>query len=962
MNALTRFLIRFSFILLGFSMHGQNGRPCHTTLGTAEGIPSPETYYAMQASDGKMWFGTDNGAFSYDGYEIKSYSNKKGLNNSVVFQISEDHKHQLWFNTMSGNVYTYSEKDDSFIPYKYNHILKSAIHNLKFAQDIQYDSKTKTLYSITNNKGIFRVDSVGNLFHFNSIEKNILDELKKDKNLSLDTIYGKNQQKLIVEIKGDFKIRRYFYLHTIFPYFQVMDFKTDESLILENSTKLSYVFQNQVQWTKELPFVSSIINYKDGIFYFPTIFHKGLLTASLDDIKNNNFHTLIPDISSSFIKFQGKNSFWLCTQNDGIFYFPNDKITICADPQLPTHLNLRSIFKSNNKIFISDILNRVYEIDFDTHKIKNYHQVPQRSNNPNDLYYDATRKTLWYGPYYYQNDQWNLAIGKKKEYSISGYSKSQISQDSNTLLIVGKNNFGKINLETHSFSFLSDEDSDYLDRTLCIFEDTENHLWIGNTKGLFLWKNNHAEKIDLPILNTRIEDIKQLQDSTLVIATKGDGIVLLKNQHTQSITIEDGLTSDLIENIAIDSSGNIWVGTMRGLNYIEINENTPRIQNITIDDGLPTNEIYKIIPGDPTWIATSKGLVKLENLSYHSKIKKPIINKIYSNDEIQINKTQFDYNQNNIFIFFSTIDYNLRNHLEYRYRLNPTSTHWIKTNHRKVHLLGLSPQKYRFEVQSKNNLNIWSPSTIYDFKINKPFWQTWIFTIFVILLTSGIGFWYFLKLKREHLLTQRIAELEKQALQAQINPHFIFNVLNAIQSSMLQNDIEKANRHLSRFAKLIRSTLHFVTAPYITLEEEIESLKNYLSIEQMRFENAFDFTMNVNTNPPPHSIYIPPMIIQPFVENAIQHGISSNSKKGKITISMILENDFLLVKITDNGIGISNTTNQSDHPSVGMSITKRRLELINGNEKNKAFVQIMDSKNNSKTTGTIVQLKIMIKK
>lgn len=215
---------------------------------------------------------------------------------------------------------------------------------------------------------------------------------------------------------------------------------------------------------------------------------------------------------------------------------------------------------------------------------------------------------------------------------------------------------------------------------------------------------------------------------------------------------------------------------------------------------------------------------------------------------------------------------------------------------------------------------------------------------------------------KESLLKEENERLEKSALQAQMNPHFIFNCLSSIQNFILQNNREKAVEFLSSFAKLVRTNLDSSVNGTISLKEEIILLENYLVLERERFDDKFNYQINVNKNLQEEFIKIPPMLIQPYVENAVIHGIASQHQNGIIQISFEQQGDYLNVEISDNGPGITmpNIENRvNEHNPVGMSITKRRLELLSPELEEAVSTKISDA-NNIEHSGTTVRILIKL--
>ena len=254
----------------------------------------------------------------------------------------------------------------------------------------------------------------------------------------------------------------------------------------------------------------------------------------------------------------------------------------------------------------------------------------------------------------------------------------------------------------------------------------------------------------------------------------------------------------------------------------------------------------------------------------------------------------------------------------------------------------------------------------FDSVINGPFWETWQ-SLSIVIMILGVIVYLFKEIRATQIHQKaQLAEFEQSALRAQMNPHFIFNSLNAIQGYIAQGDKQSANRFLSRFSKLIRSALQHSRVTKVSLEDDLANLKSYIELEQMRFKGGFDFQINIAEEIDVSEITIPPMLIQPFVENAIVHGLANKEGNGKIDIDFQSKNGALLVTVIDNGIGIETSKKQkagiaSSHKSVGMTITKRRLEMLSSDGEN-GNLQIQELKDEfGKVVGTKVSLQIPFK-
>jgi LytS/YehU family sensor histidine kinase len=233
-----------------------------------------------------------------------------------------------------------------------------------------------------------------------------------------------------------------------------------------------------------------------------------------------------------------------------------------------------------------------------------------------------------------------------------------------------------------------------------------------------------------------------------------------------------------------------------------------------------------------------------------------------------------------------------------------------------------------------------------------------LIAVFVILLIVGILFIRQNKLKIEHKSTL----LEQKLLRLQMNPHFIFNALSSIHSLMNPKDIKRASEYLGNFSRLLRSSLESSREDYILLEEEISSIKNYLELQQLRYENKFDYNIDVDEEIDKEGAIIPPMLIQPFIENAIEHGIRHKEDKGNIYIRFKLDNKKVSCEIEDDGVGREKAweveyEKKGKHKSLATEIIMDRINILNRKLKQKISLSITDLKSDAnEAVGTMVRL------
>jgi LytS/YehU family sensor histidine kinase len=267
---------------------------------------------------------------------------------------------------------------------------------------------------------------------------------------------------------------------------------------------------------------------------------------------------------------------------------------------------------------------------------------------------------------------------------------------------------------------------------------------------------------------------------------------------------------------------------------------------------------------------------------------------------------------------------------------------WTRAQNNTLSLQNQPPDNYTIRIRSiKRDGTPSSQVAAINFRIKTPFWKSsWFWGVLVL---AGFALILFLVQRRNRLrqkkaiekitTEKKLAELEMQALKAQINPHFIFNCLNSIKGFIYDKDYAQADRYLDKFSDLMRSTIDNSDAAVISLEEEIKYLDNYLQLEKLRFNDKFDYIIKADTIADHKSIFVPAMLLQPYVENAIRHGIRFlENRKGKISITASMEETSLVCTIEDNGIGRKKaaalkSSRHIEYQGRGMSISRRRAEL-----------------------------------
>ncbi|MGZ4037572.1 MAG: histidine kinase, partial [Bacteroidia bacterium] len=514
------------------------------------------------------------------------------------------------------------------------------------------------------------------------------------------------------------------------------------------------------------------------------------------------------------------------------------------------------------------------------------------------------------------------------------------------------------------------------DRITSIAYDSDaDQLYIGGVHGLYKYNGGPAIRRDSRILDCSVENLEYAK-GRLFVATKEKGLVIISAGGTETINEKKGLTGDVCKSVTIHGN-DIWVLTNGGVSRISYKgyENYT-IKNYPRSTFLFDGSIGNLCVSDSFLYFSGK-----ENLyafPYREDVTGgPFYIKSVSAGGRRIDlvrPAELDYNVGNITIAYEALFYTSTRKIEYRYRMRETDTTWNYTSETSVTFPSLAPGAYSVLVEAKAGNGLWIKSDkVILFRIGLPFWLKWWFIAGeVILLAGGVVLWimisYNRKLKKErekNRMQSKIHELEAKASKAQMNPHFIFNSLNSIQQFILGNDNDKAFSYLTRFSKLIRKLLESNRTGSLSLAAEVDILEKYLEIESMRFKGSFSYTVELEKGVVASSTLIPHMMIQPFIENAIWHGLLHKKDNRRLIVRFsYIDSQTLLCSIDDNGVGRGHAEEKQvkqDKESLGVNLIKERLHLFSKVKNAKYGIRFTDKKDEKgEPAGTTVEIKLPI--
>lgn len=964
--------------------------PVSWQLTDEDGLPSMTIYAVNQDTLGYIWIGTSNGLVRYDGKEFKPFIHPIQKDNEIV-TVKKDVLGRIWFSNLSAQVF--------FID-------NGVIHN--FSEILEQNQFKITSYDVDKSGYVFNCikgSAPDSPFIYYLPENYTITplEFSQDKIIAVSA----NERNPVLKIDSSK------FVYNFFPSASQIKFANFSSSFLKQSNDFSaainvmrpYVAKYSVFSLKNdrlyscvhthtyhsvdlntLAYESSQFTYKiNNIVFFKNsnwLATKGGLVIDHKEpgsIENANFDIFYEGIEINNIFKDREGNIWLATDDNGILIIPSFHFLQPAGiiKNEPAYLVKKTI---DDEIFIGHKKGKVSLVNRVNGTLLQNIELPVRSGRIlNFLEKKYFLLSTDNGLFYVKGKQ--LSNGK---FLINSGAVKDILIDSNDSLWIANSRSTTMlplsNLETNEdFSSVK---TVIPSRTNCLLEDSFGRIWMGTSSGIFIYWNGRIE----PFQNKgqpftyNIQKIIETKDSSIWIGTQYNGIFKLRNDTIFKIyNVDNFLHSNNCNDLHEDHKGNLWIASNKGL---QVKKNgLDQFQAYNIHDGLPSNEVFSVIVDEETvWAGTSKGAVYFPMDKTNLNPVAPLINidrvSIMGKDTMFLKTYDLPYNQNTLRIDFKGLGFRARENIKYKYQMLGSSDAWHIVPSEYILFPGLSPGNYTFSVKAINEDGVESltPSTL-SIIINPPWWRTWWFrTSIAIMLALTIWLIYRSRLnnirKQENLkrdFQQKVNELSMQALQTQMNPHFVFNSLNAIQQFLTTNDQENAMHYLSSFARLIRNVFEQSGKKMISLKEELEFLKLYLKLEDLRFNHKVEINLIIDEEIFPEDYYIPPLLIQPVIENAFKHGLFHKKGEKILKIELKKHSKFLKCIVTDNGIGIKKAQSyiqwkSKEHNSAGLNTIRDRLAIHHKYhptlKEEGSFFKVTDILNDSQPAGTQVTLVI----
>lgn len=965
-------------------MNAQTGFISEKSLGSEEnyvikfwtsenGLPQNSIISCLQTSDGYLWFSTQEGLIKFDGQNLHLFNkvNTPTLPSSNFKQLYEDKQHTLWLITSQNKLIKYQNGVFNLIKLK-EPITSICENNL---EELIVSTSIGNIYKLQNNNLTPVLNIKGNYIH--------------------KILYTTQQELFIFTDKGLF-------CYTEASLFEFPDFKKiklntikldENGVVWALSHSGIFKLENNRAYPFDLPKEISDIKYNtdflvinENHIWLNT--NVGVFILRDKTYKKIDVNSGLSSNSTTLLYRDKEDNIWVGTANAGINHlkektvFTYDKDNGLADDGTGSLFPLK-----DNSVLISNYCKglSIYKNEkFSPYKLPHigciWATFMDKDNN------------LWLGTYSqglfkFKNQDSTRFFSKNKSFRNDYFS---IFQDSRNNLWLGTDD-GLYKYENNKIIPIAES---LIKGKICyITEDRKNHLWVCTTNGLaYITKDKvkvYTTKDGLSGNNVR--HLYEDKEGTMWISTYDGGITRFKNRKflalNESETIIDNFTSCIVE----DDDNHFWISSNRGIyraskkNLNEYADGKSLFIDVTYfgrEDGMKSSECnggfqyagLKLSDGKIMFPTVSGvAVINPKNISENSYEPQITIENIFA-DEKALSLTDSVITLNNIHkleIKYSAPFFGDSKNLLFERRLEGYDKIWmLPSGERSISYYNLPPGDYVFKIAVYGYV---SEKKIM-FRVPYPFWQTGIFYITLAASATVIFFTivYFRtrnirqKETQKTEINKQYAALELKALQSQMNPHFMFNCLNTIKYFISVDDKVSANKYLGKFSKLIRLFLEHANSNSIRLSEELHMLSLYIEMEQLRLDNSFHYQLNTDPGINTNYINIPTMLLQPYVENAIHHGLRNKAGNGLLTISVNFAENLLTITIDDNGIGREKAQeirkeSVKEHTSMGMKITAERIETLNYIRNTHIETEIIDKKDRmGLALGTTVVIRIPI--
>lgn len=953
--------------------HARAGSGLLKHYGTEDGLASNHVYCMLQDRQGYLWFATNNGVSRFDGKVFESYTAAQGLPDNEVVNVWEDAVGRIWLNSFNGRPCyirdgrVYTAADDTTLKQLQN---LNYFYACRFGDRLVItNSGAKPNVEIARNGSIRPISLHGN---YDVFRNNLLScgALRLGRLYLVDRAYRKTDSLFFPGVMQGRSVLSGIYV--LGPDRFAVSFG--------NGTAIRYTIAgNRIHLLDSVRGVQPLIH---------TYYHQGRLWADLQGTGVIPVNESLQADSSRDVLFRGRTisyffvdregNYWATTPGEGVFLVPHNGFRYYTREHGLYENNILALAQWENELYLG-FNNMVVQ---GLHDLRLYHTA--QYNNAGFL--EKITSMCADSGYIVVGGSGKLTVIQKKSHRHTRLNLANVKS-------VHHGTGDTVLLSTHSRSFavaLPDRLTDTIGagRTTAICSRKNGDVLVGTLHGLQTYRRNArrqwiADTLSYPatLQQTTVSCIEEM-GAVIVVGTNQRGLILINGRDVERVKLDAGRDNVNCRKIVVDGR-DIWLASNSGIYKIETGPDihTYTAHRVSKFNGLLSDYVSDLaVLGDEVYAAGAEGLsVFPKDLWQQLRTAPPAV---YINELLAGGRPQprdgpmirLPANAGNIRFRFSAIDFKSLGNIVFRYRLVGLNDHWQYTRENMVRYESLPPGTYRFELMAMNAHEVWSDGPVLlSFTIAPPWWQAGWFRL--LLLLSGIALvygavrWYLTRKHkaeiRETAFRRQLAEIELKAIKAQINPHFLFNTLNAIQYFIANKENEQAEAYLTRMAGLLRRTLDCSSKTVVPVADEIAYLENYLELEKLRFDDRFSYTITNQLPPGMGLVQVPPMVLQPHIENALRHGLKQKKEGTKrLDICFSLAGNSLVCEVEDNGIGRSAAMNRKgsayDHLSIGMDLSGSKLMMYEQLSGKKVRTEIIDKyvKHTTIADGTLVRITI----
>jgi hypothetical protein len=936
-------------------------QPYYKKYTQEDGLPSTVVYNITQDKNHFMWFSTENGVCRFDGRNIKQFTPGNSKFDLGIFYLYCDSRNRVWAISIFSAPCFYFNNSFYQLPKKMQHHVRNA------------------RWMFEDGKGYI---------YFLTLEGNVVRWLEGDNYTTLkipdvSLVGGAAINDTTVVISGGPGIWTITNFKDIKPLpLKGYPHETNRLFRVRENLVIGYVSDGIYQHTPSGhklirkhadPFSS--ISYSMHVENDSTIWLATRDGIHIYHYQNDSLHfirKLFPGKSILAIHRDYNNNYWVGASNEAIYfrnatknkYYNFGNRTLSIDNIILTGNTIHAFSKNGDHYQLQNDSIKYVGSTIDKAPTFTFLEAIKHSDSSILVTFNAGNigiiKNGWgidiktggsaiaAANHYYRND------GKLFSAKHSGRSIqiSEICGDSIKTVLTLERVYRADVSKQFCFDYKQRCWSSLGDTLICLERNSSNTTKISryDMKGIF------------------VSDIRCDKANNIWVATKGGGVYCIGNDNAiANYTTDNGLVTNFSTSLYVDDNNEIWVCSQEGLNKIFVDKTGKQnIMSFTKDNLLPSNVVNCVAKkGNWVYTGTAEGLFVFEDANNTSilPINSYITNVLINGRNVQVKDNYTISYGSSINIGFSVIDYNQSTPPVFHYRLDGAEESWNTTTTGQIQYGQLKPGKYTFMVYTgKSPLQSISISIV----VLTPFWQKWWFILLIatLLLAGAFAISYvIIRIKnRKAELARRVLENDLKSLRAQINPHFIFNALNSIQDFILDQQPRTANHYLTSFARLMRMIVDNSKKEWISLADEIHFLNLYLELEKLRLGDTF--TANIITDGDVNitQIYIPPMLIQPFIENSLKHGLAGKAGEKILEIHFSMKGKMVYCRIKDNGVGrvkakaIAARSKQSI--STGIANISERLQILHATGNTTEYLIITDLYNGPVAAGTLVEIHV----